>query len=53
MIPYAFAKANGVVVTSLDSNFGEVAVRSDAQARALAELRRALGVPLRARRVGA
>jgi general secretion pathway protein E len=53
MIPYTFAKTNGVVVTSLNGNFGEVAVRSDAQARALAELRRALGVPLRARRVGA
>jgi general secretion pathway protein E len=53
MIPYAFAKANGVVVTSLDGSFGSVAVRSDAQAGALSELRRALGVPLRARRVGA
>ena len=53
MIPFAFAKANGVVVTSLDANSGEVAVRTGAQARALTELRRALGVPLRARRVGA
>jgi general secretion pathway protein E len=53
MIPYAFAKTNGVVVTSLKGGLGEVAVRSDAQAGALSELRRALGVPLRARRVGA
>jgi general secretion pathway protein E len=50
-IPYAFAKANGVVVTSLDDEFAQVAVRSDAPARALAELRRALGVPVRARRI--
>jgi general secretion pathway protein E len=50
-IPYAFAKANGVVVTSLDDELAQVAVRSDAPARALAELRRALGVPVRARRI--
>lgn len=50
-IPYAFAKANGVVVTSLDEGLAEVAVRSDAHAGALAELRRALGVPVRARRI--
>ena len=50
-IPYAFAKANGVVVTSLDDSLAEVAVRSDAHAGALAELRRALGVPLHARRI--
>jgi general secretion pathway protein E len=52
-IPYAFAKANGVVVTSLDGSLAEVAMRSDAHAGALAELRRALGVPVRARRIGA
>jgi len=51
-IPYAFAKANGVVVTSLAGGLAEVAVRSDAHAGALAELRRALGVPVRARRIG-
>jgi general secretion pathway protein E len=51
-IPYAFAKTNGVVVTSLDGELAEVAVRSGANAGALAELRRALGVPLRARRIG-
>ena len=50
-IPYAFAKANGVVVTALDDSLAEVAVRSDAQAGALAELRRTLGVPVRARRI--
>jgi general secretion pathway protein E len=47
MIPYAFAKAHGVVVTSP----GEVAMRGDAKSGALAEVRRHLGVPLRARRV--
>jgi len=50
-IPYTFAQANGVVVTSLDDSLAEVAVRSDAHAGALAELRRALGVPLHARRI--
>ena len=52
-IPYAFAKANGVVLTSLDDGLAQVAVRSDARAGALAELRRALGVPVRAHRIGA
>ncbi|MCY7319329.1 MAG: type II secretion system ATPase GspE [Ramlibacter sp.] len=51
-IPYAFAKTNGVVLTSLRADLAEVAVRSDAPASALAELRRALGVPVRARRIG-
>ncbi|HUF19932.1 MAG TPA: type II secretion system ATPase GspE [Burkholderiales bacterium] len=52
-IPYAFAKTNGVVVTSLDDNGAEVAVRSDAHAAALAEVRRALGVPVHASRIEA
>ena len=52
-IPYAFAQANGVVVTAMHDDLAEVAVREGAQAGALAELRRALGVPLRARRIGA
>ena len=51
-IPYAFAKTNGVVLTSLNAAVAEVAVRGDARAGALAELRRALGVPVRARRLG-
>jgi general secretion pathway protein E len=50
-IPYAFAKSNGVVVTSWEGDVAEVAVRDDAHAGALAELRRALGVPVRARRI--
>lgn len=52
-IPYAFAKANGVVVTALSDSHAEVAMRSDAHSGALAELRRTLGVPLHARRVDA
>ncbi len=52
-IPYAFAKANGVVVTALSDDLAEVAVRSDAHSGALAELRRTLGVPLHARRIDA
>jgi general secretion pathway protein E len=51
-IPYAFAKAHGVVLTSLDADRADVAVRSGAHAGALAELRRALGVPVHARRIG-
>ena len=50
-IPYAFAKANGVAVIALNDDHAEVAVRGDASSGALAELRRALGVPLRARRI--
>ena len=50
-IPYAFAKAKGVVVTSLSQDLAEVAVRNGAHPAALAELRRALGVPLEARRL--
>jgi general secretion pathway protein E len=52
-IPYAFARANGVLVTLLDDDHAEVSVRSDARSGALAELRRTLGVPLDARRIDA
>ncbi len=52
-VPYAFAKANGIVVTALGEGSAEVAVREDALPGALAEVRRTLGVPLRARRIGA
>ena len=51
-IPYAFAKSNGVVVTALGDDVAEVAVRNGASADALAEVRRALGVPVRAHRIG-
>jgi general secretion pathway protein E len=51
-VPYAFAKANGVVVTALDNDLAQVAVRNGAHAGVLAEVRRALGVPLQTRRIG-
>ena len=50
-VPYTFAKNNGVAVTADDNDTLEIAVRSDASAAAIAELRRVLGRPLRARRV--
>jgi general secretion pathway protein E len=50
-IPYAFARARGVVVTAVTDAGAEVAVRSDADAAALAEVRRTLGVPVHARRL--
>ena len=50
-IPYAFVKTNGVVVMSIDNGVAEVVVRTGARATALAEVRRALGVPLHARRL--
>ncbi len=52
-VPYAFAKANGIVITKRDEASAEVAVRADAQPHALAELRRVIGVPLTARRIDA
>jgi general secretion pathway protein E len=52
VIPYSFAKAQGVLAVAVNGGHTEVAVRPDARAGALAELRRALGTPLRARRVG-
>lgn len=51
-IPYAFAKTNGVVVTTQTPDGAMVSVRNDARAGALAELRRALDVPLSATLVG-
>jgi len=52
-VPYAFAKVNGIAVTGFGDGVAEAVVRHDASAGALAELRRALGVPIRAQRVGA
>jgi general secretion pathway protein E len=54
-VPYAFAKANGVVVTTFAAGTAEVAVRAGSnpatQACALAELRRVLEVPIHAKRI--
>jgi general secretion pathway protein E len=53
VIPYAFAKANGVVVTGLNDDGAKVVVREGSPAGALAELRRVLGIRLSAHRVQA
>ncbi|TXT24698.1 MAG: proteinral secretion pathway protein E [Gallionellaceae bacterium] len=47
-IPYSFAKAKGVLLTHCTAENAVVQVRADAAAEALAEVRRALGVPLHA-----
>ena len=47
-IPYAFAKSKGVLLTKLSDELAEVHVRKGASAATLAEVRRALGVPLHA-----
>ena len=52
-VSYAFVKANGVAVTGLGDGVAEAVVRHGASAGALAELRRALGIPVRAQRVSA
>jgi len=51
-VSHAFANANGIIVTFWAGTFAEVVVRSGAHPSALAEVRRTLGVPLRAREVG-
>jgi general secretion pathway protein E len=47
-IPYSFAQAHGVVVTAYEDGTAKVAVRADAQAQAIAEVRRVLKVPVQA-----
>ncbi len=47
-IPYSFAKAKGVLLAHCSAEGAEVQVRADAATEALAEVRRVLGVPLRA-----
>ena len=50
-IPYAFAKASGIVVTELGTSGAEACIRPDTNAAALAEVRRILGVPVHAQRL--
>ncbi|MDP3516465.1 MAG: type II secretion system ATPase GspE [Pseudohongiella sp.] len=45
-VPYAFAKAHGVVVTELSTSMAVAALRKGASSSALAELRRILAVPI-------
>jgi general secretion pathway protein E len=47
-IPYAFAKSRGVLLASVTDDVAEIRVRKGATAATLAEVRRTLGVPLRA-----
>ena len=47
-IPYAFAKAKGVLLTRLTDEGAEIQVRKGALAITLAEVKRTLGVPLQA-----
>ncbi len=47
-IPYPYAKSKGVLLTHLDAELANVALRADAAAETLAEVQRVLGVPLRA-----
>ncbi|MFZ1909309.1 MAG: type II secretion system ATPase GspE [Burkholderiales bacterium] len=50
IVPYVFAKTNGVALTQLGDDHAEIVVREGGRAGAVAELRRTLGVPVRARR---
>ncbi|EIL88493.1 type II secretion system protein E [Rhodanobacter fulvus Jip2] len=50
-VSYAFAKTHGVAVTALGDGSAAAVMRHGASAGALAELRRALGVPVRVERV--
>ncbi|MFA6902473.1 MAG: type II secretion system ATPase GspE [Gallionellaceae bacterium] len=47
-IPYTFAKAKGVLLANLSGEGAEVQIRKGAAAATLAEVQRALGVPLHA-----
>jgi general secretion pathway protein E len=47
-IPYTFAKAKGVLLSNLSTDFAEIQVRKGATAASIAEVRRALGVPVQA-----
>ncbi|WP_068805550.1 type II secretion system ATPase GspE [Thauera phenolivorans] len=46
-LPYAFARAHGVLVLGRDADGADVLLREDASPAALAEARRCLGLPLR------
>ena len=53
VLPYAFARHNGVVVTELAEGVAEAVMRDDATAATLAEVRRVLDLPVRVQRVPA
>ena len=52
-IPYAFARAQGIVVTALTDSIAEAVLHPDATATSVAEVQRLLGVPVRASRLEA
>ncbi len=52
-VPFSYAQSAGLLLTGLEDQEAQVAVRPDARPEALAELRRVLGVPLKARIISA
>jgi general secretion pathway protein E len=51
-LPYAFAKAHGILVAALGGEHAEVVMREGADLTALAEVRRSLGLPLQIECIG-
>ncbi|HWN46823.1 MAG TPA: type II secretion system ATPase GspE [Steroidobacteraceae bacterium] len=51
-LPYAFARAHGVLLGEVADNFAEVVAREDANPAALAEVRRLAARPLRINSIG-
>ena len=51
-LPYAFAKAHGILVAALGGDHAEVVMREGADLTALAEVRRSLGLPLQIECIG-
>ena len=51
-LPYAFAKAHGILVAALGSEHAEVVMREGADLTAVAEVRRSLGLPLQIECIG-
>ena len=52
-LPLAFARRHGLLLTGIDGEFAEVAIRPDVAPSAIAEARRHLGRPLHLRKVAA
>jgi general secretion pathway protein E len=47
-IPYTFAKSKGVLLTQVEGDIAHIVLRADATAATLAEVRRVLGIAIRA-----
>jgi general secretion pathway protein E len=52
-LPLAFARRHGLLLTGIDGEFAEIAIRPDVAPSAISEARRHLGKPLRLRKVAA